>query len=92
VDYRALGERARAVTTTAIRIEHVDIERRSSRTGQRHGLGGFIGEADYAGDLGEFLPWLKVAEWTGAGRLTVWGNGALLVRDIAGVSDNDIAI
>jgi hypothetical protein len=92
VDYPALGERAHLVTTSAVRIEDVDVERRSSRTGQRHGLGGFVGEADYAGELGEFLPWLKVAEWTGAGRLTVWGNGALLVRNLAGVPGNNVAV
>jgi hypothetical protein len=82
-DYRGLGERSRLVTITASRIEQVEVERRSSRTGQRHGLGGFTGEAEYTGALGEFLPWLKAAEWTGVGRYTVWGNGALVVTGVA---------
>ena len=56
-------------------IRHVDRKRRSSRTGQVHPIGGFIGQADYEGDLGEFVPYLKVAEWTGVGRQTVWGKG-----------------
>jgi hypothetical protein len=89
VDYRGLGGRARVVEMTSARIENVEVERRSSRTGQRHGLGGFVGEAEYRGDLGEFVPWLKAAEWTGVGRYTVWGNGALLVT---GVSGDDVAI
>ena len=92
LDLRALGERARHVTTTALRIEQTEIERRSSRTGQRHGIGGFIGEADYAGDLGEFVPWLRAAEWTGAGRYTVWGNGLLRVRILAGVSGDHVPV
>jgi len=77
VDYRALGERARSVVTLATRLQDVRIERRSSRTGQTHSLGGFVGEADYTGDLTEFIPWLRAAESTGVGRLTVWGNGAI---------------
>jgi hypothetical protein len=82
-DYRGLGENSRLVTMTASRVEQVEVERRSSRTGQRHGLGGFTGEAEYIGALGEFLPWLKAAEWTGVGRYTVWGNGALIVTGVA---------
>jgi hypothetical protein len=77
VDYRGLGERASLVRMTAGRFEQSKIERTSSRTGQRHGLGGFTGEAEYAGDLAEFLPWLQAAHWTGVGRLTVWGNGMI---------------
>jgi hypothetical protein len=59
-------------------IRQVSIERRSSRTGQRHPLGGFIGEAEYEGDLlHEFLPILRAAQWTGIGRQTVWGKGEI---------------
>jgi hypothetical protein len=83
VSYRGLGQRSRAVTLTAARIEQVEVERRSSRTGLSHTLGGFVGEADYEGPLGEFLPWLRAAEWTGAGRYTVWGNGALRLESAA---------
>lgn len=74
-DFRGMGERAGAVRMTAGRFGEVEYERRSARTGQRHGLGGFIGEAEYEGDLAEFLPYLEAAWWTGVGRLTVWGNG-----------------
>jgi hypothetical protein len=34
---------------------------------------------EYAGELGEFLPWLRAARWTGVGRQTVWGKGDLRV-------------
>jgi len=79
VAYRGMGERSRAIAMTSARIEQIEVSRRSSRTQQSHSLGGFVGEAEYEGDLGEFLPWLKAAEWTGAGRYTVWGNGAILI-------------
>jgi hypothetical protein len=74
-DYYALGDSARAVTLTSSRIEDIAVERLSSRTGQTHSIGGFIGEAEYEGDLTQFIPWLEAAGWTGVGRLTVWGNG-----------------
>ncbi len=58
--------------------------RRSSRAGQTHPLGGFTGEAEYQaeydGDLDEFLPYLRAGQWTGVGRQTVWGNGEICFR------------
>jgi hypothetical protein len=75
VDFRGLAERARAVETVRSELHQVAIERRSSRTGQRHGIGGFTGLAEYAGDLGEFIPILEAAHWTGVGRHCSWGNG-----------------
>ncbi len=65
-----------------VRITRCDLvwrkaARRSSRTGQRHPLGGFTGEADYEGDLTRFVPFLHAAYWTGVGRQTVWGKGMI---------------
>lgn len=79
IDFRGLGERAAKVELCAQRIEKVEVERRSGSTGQRHSLGGFIGEAEYRGDLGEFVPYLRAGEWTGVGRQTVWGKGAIRI-------------
>jgi hypothetical protein len=77
VDFRGLGERASSVRTTSARFDQHDYQRRSSRTGQIHPLGGITGQAEYEGELTEFLPWLEAAWWTGVGRLTVWGNGMI---------------
>jgi hypothetical protein len=79
IDFRALGERARQVRTVATRLEHVDVERRSSRTTQVHPLGGFVGEVDFEGDLGEFMGYLRLGEMIGVGRQTVWGKGEFRV-------------
>jgi hypothetical protein len=79
LDFREFGERAALVKMTRCDIANVDIQRRSSRTGQTHSIGGFIGEADYEGNLGEFLPFLKAAQWTGVGRQTVWGKGQIAI-------------
>jgi len=75
IDFRAMGERAAAVGMTRCELRWHEVNRLSSRTGQRHPLGGFVGEAEYEGELGEFLPYLFTGKWTGVGRQTVWGKG-----------------
>jgi len=80
IDFRAMGERAQAVRMTASDIRYMEVTRRSTRTGQRHPIGGFLGTASYAGALTEFLPWLEAAAFTGVGRQTTWGKGEIRVR------------
>jgi len=77
--FREFTERAARVRMTRCDIRHLDISRRSSQTGQVHPLGGFVGEAEYEGDLAEFVPYLYAAGWTGVGRQTAWGKGVLRV-------------
>ena len=81
IDFRAFGERATQVRMTRCDIRHVHVVRRSSRTGQTHPIGGFAGEAEYEGDLTEFVPYLRAAQWTGIGRQTVWGKGQVRVEE-----------
>lgn len=77
IDFRGFGERAAQVHMTSCDVRQVDVRRRSSRTGQVHPIGGFVGEAEYTGELAEFISYLRAAKWTGAGRQTVWGKGAI---------------
>ena len=77
VDFQGMGRRAHAVQLVEANIRIEEIGRRSSRTGQEHPLGGIVGEVAYAGELAEFLPFLRAAYWTGVGRHTVWGNGVI---------------
>ena len=79
-DFAALGARAGAVRLTAGSVSPFEEQRKSTRTGQRHPMNGFIGSARYEGALGEFVPWLHAAEATGVGRHTVWGFGAIRVE------------
>ncbi|MBI3683719.1 MAG: CRISPR system precrRNA processing endoribonuclease RAMP protein Cas6 [Acidobacteria bacterium] len=79
IDFRAFGERAALVRMTRCDLGRVEVVRRSSRTGQVHPIGGFVGEAEYEGDLAEFVPYLRAAKWTGVGRQTVWGKGEVEV-------------
>jgi CRISPR/Cas system endoribonuclease Cas6 (RAMP superfamily) len=80
IDFRSMGQRAADVEMTRCEVQWRDVSRRSSRTGAVHPLGGFVGEAEYEGELTEFVPILKAAEWTGVGRHTVWGKGTIEVR------------
>jgi hypothetical protein len=77
IDFRAMGGRAAAVRMTRCELRQVEAERRSSRTGRRHPLGGFVGEAEYEGALAEFGPYLRLGRWVGVGRQTVWGKGEI---------------
>jgi len=72
------GERAARIQLSHCDIRQVPVERRSSRTGRTHPIGGFIGSAEYEGELAEFVPYLEAARWTGVGRQTVWGKGEIL--------------
>jgi hypothetical protein len=81
IDFRELGRRAETVRLSRSEIEWRSAERRSARTGQVHPIGGFTGQAEYAGELGVFMPWLRAARWVGVGRQTVWGKGDVRVLD-----------
>ena len=80
IDFRGMGERAAAIRMTASDLQRREVTRRSSRTGQRHSIGGFSGHAEYEGPLAEFVPWLQAAAFTGVGRQTTWGKGEIRVR------------
>ncbi len=83
IDFRAMGERAAHIQMTRCDLRDEHGVRRSSRTGQVHPLSGFTGEAEYQGDLGEFLPYLRAARWTGVGRQTVWGKGEIAAESLS---------
>lgn len=79
IDFQATSARAAAIRMTDCRMRRQQSERRSTRTGQTHTIGGFVGTAEYEGDLAEFLPYLQAARWTGVGRQVVWGKGEIAV-------------
>lgn len=80
IDFRAFLKQAHEVRLRHHALHHVKKHRRSSRTGQIHPLGGFIGRVRYEGHLDPFLPYLEAAYWTGIGRQTVWGKGEIITR------------
>jgi hypothetical protein len=79
-----LAEAAAQVRLIDSSIERVSEKRTSTRTGQTHPLGGFVGTANYEGDFRLLLPWLLAAELSGVGRQTVWGKGAIRIGNPKG--------
>jgi hypothetical protein len=79
VDFRAMGERATEIRLVKSDIRMIHAERTSGSTHQTHFLGGFVGDAEYEGDLAEFVPFLQAGYWTGVGKKTPWGNGHIQV-------------
>ncbi len=79
MDYAGSSRRAAEVRLIRCELRRETVERRSSRTGQTHPIGGFVGELEYEGDLREFLPFLEAGQWVGVGRQAVWGKGEIQV-------------
>ncbi len=80
IDFKAMGARAQSMAMTRCDFQRVEGERQSRNTGQRHSVGGFVGVAEYEGDLAEFIPYLEAARYTGVGRQTVWGKGEIVTE------------
>jgi hypothetical protein len=80
MDFAGFGARAAAVCIEGCDLRQVRATRLSSRTGQRHPLGGFTGEVVYTGSLGEFVPFLEAAQFAGVGRQSSWGKGEIRVK------------
>jgi hypothetical protein len=80
IDFQGLGQQAAKVRLIRSELRTIHRERRSSRTGMIHSIGGLVGWAEYEGDLAPFVPYLQAARWTGIGRQTVWGKGEIEVQ------------
>ena len=75
IDFRGLIARAQGVRCKISDLRWEDWERYSSRQKQKMTLGGFVGEAEFEGDLGEFLPILKMGSVLHVGKAAGFGFG-----------------
>jgi hypothetical protein len=80
MDFAEFGRRAAEVRMVRCELARVHAVRLSTRTGQRHPLDGFVGVAEYEGELAEFAQFLRAAQFSGVGRQTAWGKGEVEVR------------
>jgi CRISPR-associated endoribonuclease Cas6 len=80
IDFQESTAHASTVHMVRCEMRRQEAERRSTRTGQAHSIGGFVGIAEYEGDLAQFLPYLEAGRWTGVGRQVVWGKGEIAVH------------
>jgi hypothetical protein len=79
VDFRDLIARASQVSLTHDGTRWQDWTRYSSRQGAAMDLGGFVGEARYAGELDGFLPLLLLGEYVHVGKNATFGLGRMRV-------------
>jgi hypothetical protein len=80
MDFAGVAGAAAGVRTVSCTTAWDRRSRRSSRTGQVHETSGFVGEAVYEGDVGGWMPLLRLGEVVHVGKYAVWGNGRLGVE------------
>ncbi|GAB4368327.1 MAG: hypothetical protein OHK0021_11530 [Bryobacter sp.] len=79
VDFVDLGEKARTIETSFQDLSRIVGQRRSGTNQQIHPLSGWVGTVRFRGDLSPFIPLFQIAEYTGIGRHTVWGQGEIKI-------------
>ena len=75
IDFKAFGDDADKIVTVADSTRWVESSRYSRRREVTHDLSGFVGEVSFEGDLGPFIPYLKLGEYLHVGKNAVFGNG-----------------
>lgn len=75
IDFKAFGNAAEAVKTVSDSTGWVESSRFSRRRQVSQDLSGFVGEVTFEGDLGMFLPYLRLGEYLHVGKNAVFGNG-----------------
>ena len=81
LDYATLLAQARyGVHTNSSRLWWCDLERYSARQNTRLKMGGFMGSITFEGELGEFLPFIKLGEYLHIGKGTAYGLGKYLIE------------
>ncbi len=85
-DFASLGTLADTVNLVESRTEWLTRDRRSTRTGQHHDIGGLLGHALYEfpdhDTLTTLAPLLKLAEFLHVGKHAAWGNGSVRITQI----------
>jgi hypothetical protein len=75
IDFKGFGDDADKIVTVADSTRWVESARYSRRREVSHDLSGFVGEVSFEGDLGTFMPYLKLGEYLHVGKNAVFGNG-----------------
>ena len=80
LDFKGVSAMAETVRLVRNETRLLEVNRRSSRTGQRHDVGGLVGEASYEGEaIGRLMPLVRVGEVVHAGKHAAFGNGGMEV-------------
>jgi len=82
LDFKGLIESAKQVETKDGQVQWRDWERYSARQDVKLKMGGFVGEVEYVGIAGEFVPLLKLGEWINVGKGTGFGLGRFEIEAV----------
>ncbi len=77
LDYRGLVDRAKKVAIEESAVEWFDWKRYSNRQDQSMLMGGITGSISYAGNLSEFIPFIRFCEKVHIGKQTTFGLGKI---------------
>jgi CRISPR/Cas system endoribonuclease Cas6 (RAMP superfamily) len=81
MDFKGLSAVAGQVRLVENHTRMVAVDRRSTRTGSRHDVGGLVGKATYEGaGIAELMALLRVGEVLHVGRHCAFGNGRIAVQ------------
>lgn len=87
-DFASLGQLADEVRLVDAQTAWETRRRHSTRTGHKHELSGFVGEADYefptTDHYAQLWPLLRFGELIHVGKHAAWGNGAIQVTRLEG--------
>lgn len=76
LEWKQIIDKAKnGVRTVHSDLKWYDWERYSQRQGTKMKMGGFMGEITFEGELGEFMPFIKLGEYLHVGKGTVFGLG-----------------
>jgi len=81
LDFKGIIERAKEIKISDGDVRWHDWERYSARQDTRLKMGGFVGRVEYRGELGEFVPLLKLGEKIHLGKGTGFGLGKYKIID-----------
>ena len=80
MDFKGLIEKSTSVEMTDSTLRWKDWTRYSSRQDRKMQLGGLVGHATYAGDLGEFVPFAALGAYLHVGKNATFGLGKYRVE------------
>jgi len=80
LDFKGISALAEGVKLVRNGTRLIEVNRTSSRTGQRHDVGGLLGEAAYDGEgIGNLMALVRVGEVVHVGKHAAFGNGGMEV-------------
>ena len=79
IEFNEIIEKAKEVKISGCKLRWFDYERYSTRQREKIKHGGIIGEIEYKGDIGEFLPLIEIGSHIHIGKNTSFGLGKYII-------------